>query len=257
MNMAGFVATVSELVRSNRQELQGFAIIVSFISGVIAFGPLTGNKILPVSVRISIAISIALPLYGIRFGEFTSVELVGLVFLRAIHGSMVGWSASLIFHAFQSAGRIIDDTRGMAQVTLLDPSRLSYTSQSGMLLFLLVSILFFYSGAYRLFLIALLNSSTKTGFMLPPFSSMLSGTVVPFFYATVLFSLPFCITFFLTEIASGILNRSVPSLNVYFLLHQAKILLGLFVLITLLYNIENIKIFFFNYFSQTLFLTKF
>lgn len=255
--MRGFDSLFSEMISTDKQELQGFALIVSFLSGVISFGPLTGNKLPPVFSRLSIALSLALPLYGIRFGEFTNYELILLIFVRALHGCLVGWSASLIFQAFQSAGRLVDDTRGMAQVTLLDPAQSSYTSQSGMLLFLIVCILFFYSGAYRLFILAVLNSSIRVGFILPPFMSVLSGVIVPFFNATILIALPFCITFFLTEIAFGILNRSIPSLNVYFLLHQLKILLGLFVLVVLLYNIENLKNFFIDYFSQSLFLTKF
>ncbi len=246
------------MISSYKEEIQGIGIIASFLSGVIAFGPLTGNRYIPVSVRISIAFSLALPLYGIKFREFESYELIVLIFLRVLHGSLIGWSASLIFHAFQSAGRLIDDTRGMAQVSLLDPAQSSYTSQSGMILFLIGSILFFYSSAYKLFIMGILNSSTGLGFTLPPsLSSIFTHTVVPFFKATILLALPFCITFFLTEIAFGILNRSIPSLNVYFLLHQVKILLGLFILLVLLHNIENIKKFFVDYFSQTLCLTKF
>ncbi len=247
----------SKMISANKQELQGFGLIVSFLSGVISFGPLTGNRLIPVSTRLTIAFSFALPLYGIKFGEFNNYELILLVFIRALYGALVGWSASLIFHAFQSAGRLVDDTRGMAQVTLLDPGQSSYTSQSGMLLFLIGCIIFFYSGAYRLFIVAVLNSSIKVGNILPSFIGLLIGLIVPFFKSTILMALPFCITFFLTEIAFGILNRSIPSLNVYFLLHQVKILLGIFVLLILLYNIENIRNFFTDYFSQTLFLTKF
>lgn len=251
-----FDSLLSNQILSNKQELQGIGIIASFLSGVVSFGPLTGNKLLPVPVRVSIALSLTLPLYGIKFGEFRDHELILLVFVQAIHGCLIGWSASLIFHAFQSAGRLIDDTRGMAQVTLLDPVQSSYISQSGMLFFLIACILFFYSNAYRLFIIALLNASIKIDWTQPPLNSMFT-VVVTFFRATIMLALPFLITFFLTEIAFSILNRSIPSLNVYFLLHQVKILLGLFVLILLLYNIDNIRQFFSNYFSQTLFLTKF
>lgn len=247
----------SEIVSANKQELQGFGLILSFLSGVISFGPLTGHKLTPVSTRLIIAFSLGLPLYGIKFGEFTNYELILLVFFRAFYGALVGWSASLIFHAFQSAGRLVDDTRGMAQVSLLDPAQSSYTSQSGMILFLVGCIIFFYSGAYRLFIVAVLNSSIKVGYIPPLLMSVLIGLIVPFFKSTILIALPFCITFFLTEIAFGILNRSIPSLNVYFLLHQVKILLGIFVLLILLYNIENIMNFFTDCFSQTLFLTKF
>jgi len=255
--MTGSGSLLFNLISGNKQELQASGIIISFLSGLISFGPLTGNKLFPVPSRIALALSLALPLYGIRFGEFRELELILLAFSSALHGCLVGWSVSLIFHVFQSAGRIIDDTRGMAQVTLLDPAQSSYTSQSSMLLFLVACILFFDSGAYRLFVIAILNSATKIDFMLPPFGSILSNIVLPFFSATILLALPFCITFFLTEIVFGVLNRSIPSLNADFLLHQIKILLGLFVLVVLLYNIENIKSFFTNYFSQTLFLTKF
>ncbi len=254
--MTGINSLLSGMISSNKQEIQGIGIIVSFLSGIIAFGPLTGNRHIPIPVRISIAFSLALPLYGIKFGEFKSYELILLIFVRVLQGSLIGWSASLIFHAFQSAGRLIDDTRGMAQVSLLDPAQSSYTSQGGMVLFLIVCLLFFYSNAYKLFIIGILDSSTGLRFT-PPFNSILIHTVVPFFKATILLALPFCITFFLTEITFGILNRSIPSLNVYFLLHQVKILLGLFILSVLLYNIENIKKFFVDYFSQTLFLTKF
>jgi len=247
----------SRLAGYENEKLLGFGLIIAYIVGVFLLGPLTGNKLLPVSVRISIAISIALPLYGFTFPISSSREYIITMVFQLLYGCLTGWVASLIFHAFQSSGRLIDDMRGMAQVTMLDPQQATYTSQFGMVLFLVCSLVFFYSGAFRLFIYTILRSATHLHNMILPGREIFVGLIAPFFNNVILITLPFCITFFILDIAFGILNRSIPALNVYFLLHQLKIVAGLFLMSLVMSNIENIKNFILNYFNHILYLTNF
>lgn len=239
-----------------KDELRGFTLSFSFILGTITFGPPGGNRIIPAPVKVSIALALSMPVFGIKYHGESGFEFIFYILTQFFYGALTGWAVSLIFYAFQSAGKIVDDLRGMAQVSLLDPFQSVYTSISGMFFFLIACLLFFYSGAYKILIVTIIKRATMFNYNFVPLNFIFNGAFTEFFNAIVMLSLPFVISFFLVEIAAGILNRSLPALNVYFLLHQSKIILGIFLVSAILNNTQNLKNFFMKYFLNILFLTK-
>lgn len=233
-------------------EFKSFVLLFARFSGIISFGPLTGSRIVPFAVRISIALALSLPMYGVQISGLGE-NLFFNIILQLFYGILLGWISSLIFQAFQSAGRIVDDARGMAQVALIDPSLSASTTAGGLLFYLIASLLFFKTGAYELFLSAMYKTLHQpASWILPEFRVIFIAR--NFFTTTLLLSAPFLIVFLVTDLLFGILNRSMPGLNVYFLLHQVKILLGVFVLFVIIYNLNESEEFFVFHFQKFLFI---
>jgi len=225
------------IIEINRAEIQGFLLAGAGLAGVMSLGPLTGSRLFPVPARICVGFSLAFPLYGVVSVNVSGNKLIILFLFVLTCGALIGWLASLVFHVFQSAGRMADDARGMAQVSLVDPSMSAYTSQFGMLFFLLACFLFLSSGAYKFFIAGIIRVFPRLfeNFNLVSIGFDYILIFLRFFFTAVLsLFLPFAIIFFLADIAFGVINRSLPQLNAYFLMHSLKIVLAVAVFLIII-----------------------
>jgi len=163
-----------------------------------------------------------------------------VAFKEAVIGFLIGFFAAIPFWVAENIGNFIDNQRGATMGEVYSPLNGSQVSTTGIFFTQIVSTVFFVSGAVLLFLSALYKSYT----IWPVFAEGISfasdapvqmlGTVDGMLKATVVISAPVIIVMFLATIGLGLVNRTAPQLNVFFLSMPVKSALGIAMLVVYL-----------------------
>ena len=156
---------------------------------------------------------------------------------EAFIGFLIGFFASIPFWVAENVGNFIDNQRGATMGEVYSPLSGAQVSTTGIFFTQIVSTIFFSSGAIFLFLGALYKSYG----VWPVFSEGVSfasnaplqmlGALDGMLKTTVVISAPVIIVMFLATIGLGLVNRTAPQLNVFFLSMPVKSALGIAMLI--------------------------
>ena len=174
-----------------------------------------------------------------------NVWMFGLLALKeAIIGFLIGFFASIPFWVAENVGNFIDNQRGATMGEVYSPLSGTQVSTTGIFFTQIVSTVFFVSGAIFLMLGALYKSysiwpvfpADSTHFV--AFASnapvQVLGALDGMLKTTVVISAPVIIVMFLATIGLGLVNRTAPQLNVFFLSMPVKSALGIAMLIVYL-----------------------
>ncbi len=158
-------------------------------------------------------------------------------FREALIGFFIGFFASVPFWVAENVGNFIDNQRGATMGEVYSPLSGAQVSTTGVFFTQVVSTIFFTSGAIFIFLGAIYKSYA----IWPVFGSALSFTsdapvqilaaLDEMLRTTVVISAPVIIVMFLATIGLGLVNRTAPQLNVFFLSMPVKSALGIAMLI--------------------------
>ncbi len=192
-------------------------------------------------VRNGVACSLALFAYPIVAGSLPpalgALDIALLIGKEVLLGLLIGFVATIPFWAMEATGFIIDNQRGAALASTLNPSLGSQTSPTGLLLTQTLITLFFSGGAFLALVGSLFRSyaSWPVSSFFPQFGSQW----VAFFYAQfsqmlmlcALFAAPLLIAMFLAEFGLALVSRFAPSLNVFILAMPIKSLVASLLLV--------------------------
>ncbi|MBR4604336.1 MAG: type III secretion system export apparatus subunit SctT [Kiritimatiellae bacterium] len=172
---------------------------------------------------------------------------------EAFLGFMLGFFAAVPFWIAENVGNLIDNQRGATMGEVFSPLSGAQVSTTGIFFSQIVSTLFFVGGAVFLLLGALYKSyaiwPVFADFPSPASDAPLQtlATVDSMIRSTVVISAPVIIIMFLATLGLGLVNRTAPQLNVFFLSMPIKSALGVamlviylpFILDMLMYKNEN------------------
>jgi len=189
--------------------------------------PFLGGNILPQYIRNALIFALFVTLYPLvapLAPEHLPLHRGVLLLGKEIFvGLVIGFVVSLLFWSAEMTGFLVDNQRGASMASAMDPLYGESTSPSGVLLLQLVTVLFFSTGGFLVFLSGVFES-----YRLWPvfeFFPRLQGSLPLFFLGKTdqlmrtafLLSAPFLIAIFLVDLSLGMVNRFVPQLNVFFL----------------------------------------
>jgi flagellar biosynthesis protein FliR len=207
--------------------------------GWVFWLPLTGPfRQLPLLIRNSIVLVLAMALLQMQTHlPALSQDPVWLVLLKE---SVLGLFFSFLLAAPAAAllfvGKILDMQLGLSAATVLNPQTQQQESLLSTTLLLAYLTLFWQLGL-QLDLLAILNYSLQ---LQPPGQSLIPDVNQLIRYFSLAFQLgliigmPLITVLFIVDVLLGILSKSMPALNVYFVFLPAKIMLGLMALALLL-----------------------
>ncbi len=165
-------------------------------------------------------------------------------FREALIGFLIGFFAAVPFWIAENVGNFIDNQRGATMGEVYSPLSGTQVSTTGIFFTQLVSTIFFVDGAVFLFLGALYKSYAVWPVFAPgtiPSLAFVSdapvqilGTLDGMLQATVVIAAPVIIVMFLATIGLGLVNRTAPQLNVFFLSMPIKSALGVALLVVYL-----------------------
>ena len=215
------------------------------ISGAFAICPALTDSMIPGVARRAAVLAfscVAIPFIkaGMPPGEPNFWMFGVAAFKEALIGFLIGFFAAIPFWIAENVGNFIDNQRGATMGEVYSPINGAQVSTTGIFFTQLVSTLFFVGGAVFLFLGALYKSYA----VWPVFTASLSfasdapiqvlGALDGMLRTTVVISAPVIIIMFLATLGLGLVNRTAPQLNVFFLSMPVKSALGVAMLIAYL-----------------------
>lgn len=223
-------------------------LVLARLIGMLMLVPFMGGKSVPTQVKVATAGALAILIVPIVQGTITT-SIPDLGFGFAVYavkeifvGVTIGFVATLMFNALETAGQFLDTARGASMATLFIPQ----LEESGPLLAQLKVqlgiVLFMMMGGHRYFLRAVFQSFVilpvdkfpSLGANPSAFTDMIIRSTANVLTIGMQIVIPALIAIFLVDVVLGIANRAAPQLNVFFLGMPIKAYLGIvFVLLSL------------------------
>ncbi len=220
------------------EQIQVFLLIFVRITAMISLLPIFGAQNVPRKLKAGFSFILAIilfPLVPVQFPEefiFTLPRFAVMIVQELFIGITIGFATTLLFASVQFAGRLIDTQMGFALVRLIDPFSNAAGTVSGQFLIIIFSSIFLLiNGHYFLLLaiqksfevIPLFNAHMPTGSV----ANLLVSMVANVFVMAIRLAAPVFSVLVLTSLSLGIVARTVPQINIFFVGLPLKIGLGL------------------------------
>ena len=221
------------------------------IGGAFAVCPALTDSMIPGIARRAAVLGfsfLAIPYIkaGMPPGEPNALMFSLLAMKEALVGFMLGFFSAIPFWVAENVGNFIDNQRGATMGEVYSPLSGAQVSTTGIFFTELVSTVFFVGGAVFLLLGALYSSYSVWPVFSPRFPAFAPNAPVQMLGAldgmlrtTVVISAPVIIVMFLATLGLGLVNRTAPQLNVFFLSMPVKSALGIAMLIVYLPFVMN------------------
>ncbi|MCL2219374.1 MAG: flagellar biosynthetic protein FliR [Chitinispirillia bacterium] len=228
-------------------QIQYYLLMFVRVITMIALLPIFGAQYVPVQVKAFMGLLLTTALFSVQLtiglpafpGEFSLGLFFLLVIKEAMVGLAVGFASSFLFAAVNFAGRMVDTEMGFGFVEVIDPSSGEMATVLGQLQVILFTILFLlFNGHYFMLLtvqrsfeiIPLFTASFPGG----PLTDHIASMTADVFILGLKLAAPVFVTLFLTQVALGIVARTVPQMNIFFVGLPLKILVGIATMIIVL-----------------------
>ena len=218
-------------------KLEQFILVLARVGCILFFLPIWDSRLIPVQIRVFSILVISLALTPVVAGTLppfpeTWLAGVGLVLRELLLGLSLGMVVRFIFSGVQMAGDFMGIQMGFGMVNLIDPNSGVHTTVMGDIMLLVATLLFLAADGHHLVLAVLAQSFGEVpvgGAGLMP--GGLFNILVPlghFMYQMMVkLVAPVILILFLTQIAMGLVARTVPQVQVMILAFPLTIALGL------------------------------
>lgn len=216
-----------------------FFLVLVRVATIIQLLPIFGSQSIPVQIKIGFSLILTVLLFPAvmlsnpQIDQLLTFPFTLLLVVREVLiGLAIGYTASLLFTAVQFAGKLVDTEMGFAFVELVDPFTNEPVTVWGQLQIILFTILFLVMNGHYFFILAIQKSFEVLPLMaghLPDgrVITHLLGITGSIFVLALKFSAPIYVTLILTEVALGVVARTVPQMNIFFVGMPLKIVVGL------------------------------
>ncbi|NLK51765.1 MAG: flagellar type III secretion system protein FliR [Syntrophomonadaceae bacterium] len=220
-----------------------FLVVLARVSGVFQIAPIFAGERTPIYIRtglaaiFSILIAMVLPVSLDPIPQQLLPFILGMAG-EFILGFAIGFIIYLVFVAVQVAGQFIDMQMGFGIVNVLDPQSGIQMPLVGNFLYIIALLVFLSVNGHHLILTALVKSYDFIPVMGFTYESGLTEIIIILFCGMFLtamkIAVPVVITLVVTDIALGLVARTVPQMNVFIVGLPMKIMVGIFSLITIM-----------------------
>lgn len=220
-------------------QLGFFLLVFVRISGIFTAAPIFGSRNFPLYAKAGLSLLLAYILHPLIYNTKVAIpdQLLSYVFVLAgelLIGLLIGFASTFVFSAVQMAGQLLDMQIGFGIVNVIDPQFGQQVPLVGNFKYILAILVFLISNGHHILLSALFSS-----FKMIPVTEVVFHTsivdvlvdmVFTIFVTALKISLPVLVALLLTDIALGILARTMPQMNIFIVGVPGKIFIGLFVL---------------------------
>jgi flagellar biosynthesis protein FliR len=220
--------------------IEAFILVFARIATMLAMFPIFGATTVPPQVKVGLSLIIALlvftatpALHTIPAEYGASVPLLFLLIVKEIAvGLTIGFASAFLFAVVQFAARLIDMEMGFGMVDLIDPMSEESITVMGQLWIVVFTIVLLLINGHYFFLLAIEKSFSViplagAHLQFGPIASHFSDMVGEIFILSIKMSAPVYVTLILTEMTLGIVARTAPQINIYFVGLPGKILIGI------------------------------
>jgi flagellar biosynthetic protein FliR len=217
-------------------QLQIFFLIFLRVGAIMMFIPVFDSRNIPVLFKAGLAFSVSILLFPIlkldNIPFITSAIPFGIgVIGEIMMGAVIGLSVRLIFAGIQLAGQLSGFQMGLAIANVMDPVTSAQVSIIAQLNNLMALLIFLTINAHHMFLRALAESFR----LIPPFDVQFSNSLIEhlislsgnMFIIAIKVGAPVIVALLLTNVAFGLIARTVPQMNIFLVAMPIQIVVGL------------------------------
>lgn len=233
--------TLSDIYNIVLDNLLAYLLITARVSGIFTFNPIFSRANVPNRVKVGMTLVLAV-LFASTMGQisYTPTSVFAFVFdiLKELSvGLVLGFMVNLILTVLVYAGELIDTQTGLGMAKAMDPSTGISMPIFANVYYYMFILYFFLSGGHLSY-IKLFKISYETlpiGFQ--NLNIDVAWTLASYF-STVLtlamkFAIPLIAAEMIIEICLGVLMKAVPSIHIFVINIQLKVLMGLFLLMVI------------------------
>lgn len=219
-----------------------FLLVLVRMASLFVVTPVFGSRNVPSYLKIAFAFFcsiIMVPLLGdvtVEYNNFLSYA--AMIVQEMAIGVIMGYTSYLIISALYLAGQIIDIQIGFGMVHVLTPTQDTQVPLTGNFLYILSIIFFLLINGHHVLLTALFKSYNLIPINSFVFNEVLYHNIINIFVETFAIgfkiSIPILAASLLTEVALGILAKTVPQMNVFVVGMPLKVGVGLLTLIAMM-----------------------
>lgn len=209
------------------------------IGGFFITAPFWGHRTVPARIRVPAALALTLAVGPIIGGSMPEAPRSLLVVAAwGIHeliiGGLIGFCFAVLFWGIRAAGDIIGLQMGFAIAVVIDPNSPDQVSLIGEFKYVVALLLLLLLDGHHLMIAALIDTYR----VIPVGGGAFHGDVLElvirlsatFLTTAVKIGAPVIVTLLLTDVALGIVSRTVPQMNIFVVGFPLKIGVGLLVL---------------------------
>ncbi len=226
----------------NSEQVLVFTFLFLRISALLIMIPVIGERTVPLRVKGGLAILISLLLFptvqcGYEPSSFGSeAEIFTLVIAmigEIMIGIVIGLTTKIIFAGIQFAGEMIGIQIGFSIVNVIDPISSTQVSVIAEFQYLIALLVYLAVDAHHTLIFAIVDSYR----IVSPFSYHFSGSLMKhililskeLFVMAIKISAPIMAVLLFTNVALGVVARTVPQINVFIVGFPVQIAVGLIV----------------------------
>ena len=207
------------------------------VLGMLSAAPVIGDNMVPITVRVLLALVLAVVLMPIVQPAVTIEPLSAHAIVVTLEQLLIGFAIGLAFHLTLAVmailGFTVSSQSGLAMAVLNDPMSGISSDVISALLYVLYMLVFFAIDGH-LVLVSVVGSSFRAwpvggGIDLASFQNI-ALHVAWVFAAALLLALPVIFSALVVQLGFGFLNRVAPSLNLFALGFSIVTIFGLFML---------------------------
>jgi len=228
---------VFDLVNYSAEKIQLFVLLMIRVGGIMVSAPIFSNRTIPKKITLSMSLGLTIVLMPLFINTTLPVmpsfiDLLILCFRELLFGILIVLVFSMIFVGIRLAGAVVGYQIGFSMVNVMNPNSTTPVSILGEFWFLLGTLIFLFINGHHVIISGLVDSFR----IVPLGASIPSGPIGEWFmkYTSLVFVLaikfaaPVILTVFLSEVAMGVLARTMPQMNIFIVGFPLKIFTGLF-----------------------------
>jgi len=219
------------------EHLDAFVLVLLRVSAIIVTIPVLSEATVPARIKAGLSVIIAVIIFPIVVSQIPPIknihfiQLLFLMFGEVLIGLTIGFVARLVFAAIQMAGDIIGFQMGFSVANVIDPMSSQMVSIITQLQYLIAMLVFLTVNAHHLFFQAIVQSYV----LIAPLSFHFSGQLMQFifdvskdmFVIALKIAAPIMAVMIFTNVALGVIARTVPQMNIFIVGFPLQISLGL------------------------------
>ncbi|MFN3872117.1 MAG: flagellar biosynthetic protein FliR [Ignavibacterium sp.] len=209
------------------------------ISSAFVSAPFFGNRIIPVVTKLFISMVISYIIFlSTDHSAIKDIPTGWLLliysFKEVITGLIIGFALQFVFFGVSYAGTLIGFEIGLNLAEVFNPSEEVNSNIIGEILYYSAIMIFLLINGHHYLIRALQQSFNIIGIGMFSFPEPLYQTMIKLagsvFVIAVKIATPILVSFFLINIAEGIISRMIPNMQVFFVTQPLKVGLGLLML---------------------------
>jgi len=205
--------------------------------------PLFSYRTIPSTYKIGFSFFLTLLAYSTVYNLKIDFDFfyILLILKEIFVGLLLGWVVYVLFATFQTAGALLDMQIGFGLANIIDPQTGIQSPLLGNFKYILAILFFISIGGDHMLINGILSSFNLI--KINSLSVSIDNTELFYFLVTTftqMFLIAFQIVFpiisvlFLTDIALGIISKTIPQMNLFVIGLPLKLFLGFFILLILL-----------------------